>query len=89
MGESTVRNSEKPETGQCWEINNGNDSLKALIIDKDPYIVQFFDPFARNEFHKLNDLEFEVLPWDFIQRLKEPRFISVGRIRANYVFWTY
>lgn len=57
-----MRNSEKPEIGQCWEINNGNDSLNALIIDKDPYIVQFFDPFARNEFHKLNDVEFEVLP---------------------------
>ena len=57
-----MRNSEKPEIGQCWEINNGNDSLNALIIDKDPDIVQFFDPFARNEFHKLNDVEFEVLP---------------------------
>ena len=38
----------------------GNDSLNALIIEKDPYIVQFFDPTARNDVYKLNDLKFEV-----------------------------
>ena len=84
-----MRNSEKPVIGQYWEISNGKDSLNALIIEKDPYIAQFFDPTARNDVYKLNGLKFEVLPEDFVRKMEEPRLIPVGRSRVNYVFLTY
>ena len=57
---------DQPEIDQNWEISNGNDFLNALITEKDPYIVQFFDPTARNDVYKLNDLKFEVLPEDSV-----------------------
>ena len=44
-----MRNGEKSEIGQYWEISNGNDSSNALIIEKGPFIVQFFNPTARND----------------------------------------
>ena len=74
-----MRNSEKPEVGQYWEISNDSDFLNALIIEKDPYIVQFFNPTARNDVYKLNDLKFKVLPEDLVRKLEEPRLIPVGR----------
>ena len=79
VGEPAMRNSEKPEVGQYWEISNDSDFLNALIIEKDPYIVQFFNPTARNDVYKLNDLKFKVLPEDFVRKLEEPRLIPVGR----------
>ena len=86
LNEPTVRNSAKPGIGQYWEISNGNDSLNALIIEKDPYIVQFFDLTGRNDVYKLNDLKFEVLPEDFVRKLEERRLIPVGRSRVSHVF---
>ena len=50
-----------------------------LIIEKDPYIVEFFDPAATNDVYKLNDLKFEVFPEDFVRKLEEPLLIPVGR----------
>ena len=81
-----MRNSEKPEIGQYYEISNSKNSLNTLIIEKDPYIVQFFDPGARNDIYKLNGLKFEVLPKDFVRKLEKPRLIPVGRGRVNCVF---
>ena len=60
-------------------------SLNALIIEKDPYIAQFFDPTARNDVYKLSDLKFEVLLEDFVRKLEELRLIPAGRSRVNYV----
>ena len=60
LGEPALRNSEKPEIGQYWEISHCNNSLNTLIIEKDPYIVQFSDPTARKNVYKLNDLKFKV-----------------------------
>ena len=36
--------------------------------------------------YKLNDLKFEVLPQDFVQKLEEPWLIPVGRSKVKYVF---
>ena len=81
-----MRNSEKPEIGQYYEISNSKNSLNTLIIEKDPYIVQFFDPAGRNDIYKLNGLKFEVLPKDFVRKLEKPRLIPVRRGRVNCVF---
>ena len=57
-----MSNNEKSVIGQYLEISNGSDCLNALIIEKDPCIVQIFNPTARNDAYKLNGLKFEMLP---------------------------
>ena len=79
-----MRNGKKPEIGQYWEISNGNDSLNALIIEKDFYIVQLFDPTARNDVYKLNDIKFEMLPEDVFRKLEEPRLIPAKKSSELY-----
>ena len=59
-----MRNSEKSEIGQYWIITNGNDFLNALTAEADPYIV-VFDPTARNDVYKLDEIKLELLPEDF------------------------
>ena len=78
--------SETPDIGQYWEISNGNDSLYALVIEKDPFMVQFFEPTVRSDVYRLNDLKFEVLSEDFVRKMEEPELIPVGRSRVNYYF---
>ena len=36
--------------------------------------------------YKLNDLEFKVLPEDFVRKLEEPQLIPVPKSCVNYVF---
>ena len=81
LGEPTRRNSEEPEIDQYCKISNGNDSLNTLVIQKDPYIVQFFYSTARNDVYKLNDLKFEVLPEYFVQK-----FYSCGKKSSELCF---
>ena len=68
------------------KIRNGNDSLYALIIEKDPLIVQLFEPTVRSGVYRLNDLKFELLTEDFVWKMEEPELIPVGRSRGNYYF---
>ena len=77
-------NNEKPEIKQYWEISTGKGSLYACVVETDPFIVQFFEPnTSRSDTYWLNDVKFEVLPEDFILKVKDPQLVAVGR---NYVF---
>ena len=63
---STDGSSENPDIGQYWEISNGKDSIYAQVVEKDPFIVQFFEPNSTGDAYRLNDLKFEVLHKDSI-----------------------
>ena len=50
-------------------------------------MVQFLEPnTSRNDAYQLNDVKFEVLPEDFVRKVKDPHLVAVGRNRVNYVF---
>ena len=78
--------SEDPDIGQYWEISNGKDSIYAQVVEKDPFMVQFFEPNSIGDAYRLNDLKFEVLHEDFVRKVQEPQLIAVGRTRVNYIF---
>ena len=79
-----IENNENPEIKQYWEISTGKDSLYAYVVETDPFIVQFFEPnTSRSDAYWLNDVRFEVLPEDFVLKVKDPQLVVVGR---NYVF---
>ena len=78
--------SEDPDIGQYWEISNGKDSIYAQVVEKDPFMVQLFEPNSIGDAYRLNDLKFEVLQEDFVRKVQEPQLIVVGRSRVNYIF---
>ena len=78
--------SEDPDIGQYWEISNGKDSIYAQVVEKDPFMLQFFEPNSIGDANRLNDLKFDVLHEDFVRKLREPQLIAVGRSRVNYIF---
>ena len=81
-----IENNEKPEIKQYWEISNGKDSLYARVVETDPFMVQFFEPNTiRSDAYGLNDVKFEVLPEDFVRKVKDPPLVAAGRSCANYV----
>ena len=48
---------------------------------------QFFETnTSRSDAYWLNNVKFEVLPEDFIQKVKDPQLVAVGRSHLNYVF---
>ena len=50
-------------------------------------MVQFFElNTTRSDAYRLNDVKFEVLPEDFVRKVKDSQLVEVGRIRVNYVF---
>ena len=59
--------SEDPDIGQCWEISNDKDLIYAQVVEKDPLMVQFFEPNSIGDAYRLNDLKFEVLHEDFVR----------------------
>ena len=75
---------------QCktyWEISTGKDSLYAYVVETDPFMVQCFEPHtSRSDDYRLNDVEFEVLPEDFVRKVKDPQLVTVGRSHVTYVF---
>ena len=81
-----IENNEKPEINQYWEISNGKGSLYAYVVETDPFMVQFFEPNSRSDAYRLNDVKFEVLPEDFVRKVKDPQLVLEGRNRVNYVF---
>ena len=84
---STEGEVEKPEINQYWERSNSNDSLYRYVVETDPFMVQFLEPnTSRNDAYQLNDVKFEVLPEDFVRKVKDPHLVAVGRNRVNYVF---
>ena len=38
---------------------------------------------SRKDAYRLNDAKFEVLPEDFVRKMKGPKLIAVGKNRAN------
>ena len=53
---------EDPDIGYYWEIRNGKDSIYAQVVEKDPFMMQFFEPNSIGDAYHLNNLKFEVLP---------------------------
>ena len=82
-----IENNEKPEINQYWEISDGKDSLYTYVVETDPFTVQFFEPnTSRSDAYRLNDVRFEVLPKDFVRKVKDPQLVAVGRSRVKYGF---
>ena len=84
--EQAPRPIEVPEVNQYWEISNGRDSLYGIVIQTDPFMVQYFEPNSRGDAYKLNDIKFEVFSEDFVKKVEDPKVVAVGRSRVNYVF---
>ena len=78
--------SEDPDIGQYWEMSNGKDLIYAQVVEKDPFMVQFFEPNSIGDAYRLNDLKFEVLHEDFVWKVQEPQLSAVGRSQVNYIF---
>ena len=78
--------SEDPDIGQYWEISNDKDSIYAQVVEKDPFMVQLFEPNSIGNAYRLNDLKFKVLHKDFARKVQEPQLIAVGSSRVNYIF---
>ena len=78
--------SEDPDISQYWEISNGKDSIYSQVVEKDPFMVQFFEPNSIGDAYRLNDLKFEVLHEPFVRKVQEPQLIAIGRSRVNYIF---
>ena len=77
---------EDPGIGYYWEIRNGKDSIYAQVVEKDPFMMQFFEPNSTGDAYRLNNLKFEDLQEDFVRKVQEPQLIAVGRSRVNYIF---
>ena len=78
--------SEDLDIGQYWEISNGKDSTYAQVVEKDPFMEQFFEPNSIGDAYYLSDVKFEVLHEDFVRKVQEPQLIAVSRSRVNYIF---
>ena len=82
-----IENNEKPEINQYWEISNSKDSLSTNVSETDSSMIQLFKlNTSRSDTYGLNDVKFEVLPEDFVRKVKDPHLVAVGRSRVNYVF---
>ena len=62
---------EDPDIGQYWEASNSKHSIYSQVVEKDPFMVQFFEPNSIGDAYRLNDLKFEVLHEDFVQKARE------------------
>ena len=52
--------SEDPDIAQYWEISNGKNSIYVQVVEKDPFMVQFFEPNSIGDAYRLNDLKFSL-----------------------------
>ena len=46
--------------------------LVCVVIEKDPFMVQFFEPNVRSDVYRQNDIKFELLTEEFFERWKNP-----------------
>ena len=60
---------------QYLEISNCKDSIYAHMMEKNRFMIHFFEESVRGDNYRLNDLRFE-----------EPQSIHVGRSRLKYDF---
>ena len=61
------------------------DSLYGIVIQTDPFMVQYFEPTSRGDAYKLNDIKFEVFSEDFVKKVEDPKVFAVGRSRVNFL----
>ena len=45
-----------------------------------------FSNTSRNDAQRLNEVKFELLPQDFVRKVKDPQLVAIERTRTNYVF---
>ena len=72
--------SEDTDIGQYWDIKNGKDSMYAQVVEKDPFIVQFFEPNSIGDAYRLNDLKFEVLHEDFVRKVQNHKWLLLAGV---------
>ena len=61
--------------------------MYAHVVKMDPFMVQFFEfNTSKSDAYRLNDENFEVLPEDFVRKVKDPQLVAIGRSRVNYIF---
>ena len=84
--------SEDPDIAQYWEISNGKDSIYAQVVEKDPFMVQFFEPNSIGDAYRLNDLKFSLpkvrktrLQADFVTN-KQILVTKIIKIRPPLLF---
>ena len=61
--------------------------VKTHFTRTDPFMMQFFETNnSRSDFYRLNNVKFEMLSEDFVQKVKDTKLVAVGRSRVNYLF---
>ena len=61
--------------------------MYVYVVEMDPFMVQFFElNTSKSDAYRLNDENFEVLPEDFVRKMKDPQLVAIGRSRVNYIF---
>ena len=61
--------------------------MYVFVVEMDPFMVQFFElNTSKSDAYRLNDENFEVLPEDFVRKMKDPQLVAIGRSRVNYIF---
>lgn len=69
-------NDEQPEIGQYWETSNSSVSLYAVVMEKDLYMIQFFESITNA--YLLNDsLKLKFVLEGFVWKV-EPQLVPVG-----------
>ena len=82
-----IENNEKPKINQYWKISNGKDSLYTYVVETGPFMMQFFElNTSKSDAYRLNDVNFEVFPEDFVRKVKDSRLVAIGRGLVSYVF---
>ena len=82
-----IENNEKPKINQYWKVSNGKDSLYTYVVEKGRFMMQFFElNTSKSDAYRLNDVNFEVFPEDFVRKVKDPQLVAIGRSLVSYVF---
>ena len=64
--------------------------LYAYVVETDPFMVQFFEPnISRSDAYRLSDVKFEVLPEDFVQKVKDPQLVVNEVLFTSYCCVSY
>ena len=75
-----------PRVGQYWKIENGSNSLYAIITAENPWCVKYFEPSVKGKFQVLNDTVFDVFRKDLYEKVPTPELKRQGKSRMYYLF---
>ena len=84
-----VEISTESEADTVTPVDSLSDKTININIENNekPKIDEYWEPnTSGNGAYWLNDVKFEVLPEDFVQKVKDPELVTVGKSRVNYVF---